>query len=534
MDNLLPIELSTNLDADLCKRRNRLSALRYGVNTATLTRAQDFSTKPDFAKGALPKTDEQKLALINDMLPEGAPKLSLDEVLLLPPMEAASNTPVRSRFLSLGSSTLRNIYTDASQGFAFMNSHRTGSVSTPSELPMGKTYAARYERYPALSAGNPGYERTVILAYMVKGIRPNGANGPSTDDMHRAIMSGTLFDVSMGLKGGDPMCDLCGRNLLDKESCGHVPGTLRNVSTDQEKNQRRRGFKNGYASYTLEDAHAGEVSGVFDGAIPGAGFSKAMSFARDGVLSASDVMEIAQAYSTLLNEGDLPMFNRDFQTAPIDAQEQGLFQRFKQFLAGDGTGPAPAPAPTPPAPTPPAPLAPPAPAQVFSTLEQVEDPRIAQFQAQLDEANRKLAEQQAETHKLVAQDSVKKFLGDAHLLPAGEPYATGLSTILANPGAPLPQYVEITLNSGAVKRLTPLELFSGVMENVPQHDLLEDHSVPEIVKSHPGAVALSGSAPVVDTAVEEAREDAKKLVESRKSQRKGKTSGPAGTQVFGG
>lgn len=251
------------------------------------------------AEGTLPASDEAALAIINSKVP-GKP-LTLDRV-YIHYLEAASDRFISDRFLYLHRSTLRNVASEASAGFAFMNSHRTGDLSTPSELPFGRAFVGRFE-----TVNDPmgmRVQRTVLGVYMLRGQRPNGANGPSTDDMSEAISGGTVFDVSMGLYGGNRICDVCNQDFYAKDGegnwlCPHVPGTHRRMSPEQIDAQKAKGVPEGLATYTLDDAHAGEVSAVYDGAIPGAGFRKALSLAKSGGLSDDDIAEVLEAYGNV-------------------------------------------------------------------------------------------------------------------------------------------------------------------------------------------------------------------------------------------
>ncbi len=299
-------------DAERCRRRRRLAAVRDGVEAAPV-RFLPFPPEPLpaprilFSAGELPETHDEEMVAINALLPANAPPLSSDEV-FIHYMEAANGNFVEDRWLFLGDRTLKNIAADAARGFAFMNSHRTGGLSSPSELPFGKTFAGRYEAY--LDKGDVRRDRSLIGFYMLQGIHPNGASGPSTDDLSRMIDGGTLFDVSMGLSGGVSICDICGNELsaCDPESgeylCRHFPGSTRRMSEEEQAAQMARGVPHGKASYTLQDARAAECSGVYDGAVPGAGFCKALALARGGDLDAAELLEARGAYKTLLSRGD--------------------------------------------------------------------------------------------------------------------------------------------------------------------------------------------------------------------------------------
>jgi len=297
-------------DPGRCAHRNRVEALRYGVNAVPLRlfrtdeqaeafKASDEAFKQDLAaSGTLPRTADACMAAINAGLPEGAPELTKDDV-YIHLTEAANSNLIADRWMFLHGSTLKNIARDGAAGVSLMNSHRTATLSTPSELPFGKTFSGRYERLPE------GGERSLVGVYMKRGIYPNGANGPSTDDLHELIAAGTLKDVSVGLwpgGEGEAVCDVCGNGLwaFDEQGdwlCRHVPGTTREMSADQQTSQKKRGVPKGCATYSLHSFSMGEISGVYDGAVPGAGFKKMFALSRTGALAGADLAAARDAYA---------------------------------------------------------------------------------------------------------------------------------------------------------------------------------------------------------------------------------------------
>src|SRR5579883_3330172 len=94
--------------------------------------------------GSLPETPEASLERINALLPQGAQPLTREDV-FLHVLEAGNGNLIPDRWMFLDGTTLRNVALEAPQGRALMNSHRTGSMCAPAELPYGKTFAARYE-----------------------------------------------------------------------------------------------------------------------------------------------------------------------------------------------------------------------------------------------------------------------------------------------------------------------------------------------------------------------------------------------------
>lgn len=326
-------------DKDKCKQRNRLAAVRDGVNAAPVRLYRQLPDPAElqneglrYAHGTLPQSVEEALDRINSTRGSDASPLTPDDIYVLY-AEAANNNFVEDRYWFLDGTTLRNIARNAADGVAFMNSHRTGGMSHPSELPFGRTFAGRYEEYKP-DANGKVVQRALVGLYMPRNVRPNGDSGPSSDDLYRMITSGTLFDVSVGLGGGMIMCDVCAREV-ESEDCNHLAGTTRNMNSDQQEAQVARGVKGGKASYTLVDATMGEVSAVYDGAVPGAGFRKALRFARQHKLNLDDLAQARQVYADLLSTGDMDM--EEVETMV----ENGIVRAFRKVFGRDDAPPPP-------------------------------------------------------------------------------------------------------------------------------------------------------------------------------------------------
>lgn len=372
--------MPTSFNSAACAQRNRLAARRDGVNAAPL---HLLRAAPDaapsallYAHGTLPATPAAAVERINALLPPDAPPLTEDAV-YLHYAEAANNNFIGDRCMFLDGTTLRNIALDAQAGIAFMNSHRTGGLSAPADLPFGKTFAGRFEQDHA------GGQRALVGFYMLRATAPNGAQGPTTDDLHAQIVGGTLADVSVGLFGGSKLCDVCGQDVSATTAtgdslCPHVPGTTREMDAPAQAAQTARGVVGGRASYTLLDAHMGEISAVYDGAVPGAGFRKALRLARSHHLTAAELLEARQTYAALTTQGDFPM---DDITEAIETafRRMGLGQR-DSARAQAPPAPLPEPMPTPPPLPPPDPQVATLTAQVQS-LEAAAAATAAQFAA---------------------------------------------------------------------------------------------------------------------------------------------------------
>jgi hypothetical protein len=330
---------ATHFDRGRCLKRNRVAALKFGIDSIPLRLADDDEDLGNLvqSRGSMPKDDDAAMRLIRALQPADATPLQRDEV-LIHYLEAGSSVFLPDRFAFIDPSTLKNVQQAATAGFAFMNSHRTGGLSSPSELPFGRTFCGRYEMYR--QADGTALHRTLLGIYMRKGEQPNGANGPTTDALSEGIRSGTIFDVSMGLASDGyarAECDVCGHEVMSYD-CNHVPGTTRGMSDEEIAMQKDRGVPGGAATYTYFDFTANEVSAVYDGAVPGAGFSKARRLARAGQLSKVELRQAAKAYRSLARKGDFRLSPKEGRgrgaTMPRLTKSQ-LIEQLARLIGGD-------------------------------------------------------------------------------------------------------------------------------------------------------------------------------------------------------
>lgn len=292
-----------------CEQRNRIASLRNlqeaagvrlsGSNGVNLFASDAPTGTLIDSTGELPKDDAEALSRIRLLQPPGAKPLEENEI-YLHYCEAANGNYISDRYMFLGSRTLSNIAKCGIAGIAFMNSHRTGGFSSESELPFGRTFCGRYEQY--LAPDGQIYERTLVGLYMLRGSKPTGESGPSTDELHRMIDGGVLKDVSVGINPGllgKRVCDVCGAEYWGGD-CPHYAGSTYQMSEQQKATQIRRGVLSGVATYTLDDWDMGELSGVYNGAVPGAGFAKAHAALTSGILPENVATELATAYAAYL------------------------------------------------------------------------------------------------------------------------------------------------------------------------------------------------------------------------------------------
>jgi hypothetical protein len=245
---------------------NRYERLKQILGMNDAGDAAAFRTSASLVTATAPElatTDEEKLKRINA---SGyvQRELKSDDV-YVHTIEAASDRFIPDRFAFLGESTLRNIAADALKGFSVITHHRSGGIFSEGQNPYGRTFAAAVDR-------KDGRTRVLVQFYMLRDHSPNGSAAPSTDDMDKGIVGGTLFDVSAGLKRGPSgrlVCDVCKLELFS--SCQHWPGTIEGLTAGEIERQKARGVPNGVATFTFDDFHAKECSFVVDGAIADAG-----------------------------------------------------------------------------------------------------------------------------------------------------------------------------------------------------------------------------------------------------------------------
>jgi hypothetical protein len=121
------------------------------------------------------------------------------------------------------------------------------------------------------------------------------------------MRAGLTRDVSVGFKGGQMMCSICGKQMFrwfrsnDKEPCWHMPGVEYDL-TDKDGNPTG---KRAVAIGQIEDAGLGEVSAVHDGATPNAGILglKARALAERGLLTRDERDRVIARYGLELPGG---------------------------------------------------------------------------------------------------------------------------------------------------------------------------------------------------------------------------------------
>lgn len=162
-------------------------------------------------------------------------------------------------------STLKNFADDAEQGIAFLRNHLT------SEDPVGASVSGSF-----VGGQGNGVARTLADFYAL--------SDPETAPYIAKLQAGVVRDLSVGFHSGEWICTICHRDMMDwmsADGCMHLLGVS---YTPRDATGHPSGDPQ-VARATIENAHLAEVSGVYDGATPGAMIGKARSLAQDGQLT---------------------------------------------------------------------------------------------------------------------------------------------------------------------------------------------------------------------------------------------------------
>jgi hypothetical protein len=207
-----------------------------------------------------------------------------------------SNNNLDFYFGRMAESTLKNFANDASAGVSFLDSHNSRN------LGYGQSLIGSFEQTGEMM-------RTVVDFYTVPGIKfSNGVTYASTDDFIRAVNTRLTRDVSVGVYGGERICDICGEDIyaFDWETwryaCPHVPGVVYPVG--------ERGEETILATFMWENGRLAEVSSVYDGATPGAAIGKAQRMIDAGAVPAALMNQLEVKYHIKAPDKQWSGFNK--------------------------------------------------------------------------------------------------------------------------------------------------------------------------------------------------------------------------------
>jgi hypothetical protein len=173
-----------------------------------------------------------------------------------------SNGRLDSHFTRMAQSTLKNFAADAAAGVSFLYSHDVTEL-------IGRSMGGQF-----VGGQGNGVARVVADFYITPGLRLGNVE---SDQIIRAIDSGTLRDVSAGFYGGEWVCSICGNDVWDWQNCRHYPGCKSEVQAEGKTEVV-------VCTADVEGARLAEESGVYKGSTPGAMIEKATRQAQEGTL----------------------------------------------------------------------------------------------------------------------------------------------------------------------------------------------------------------------------------------------------------
>lgn len=183
-----------------------------------------------------------------------------------------SNNRLDAYFTFMLPSSLRNYAAEAAAGVAFLPGHNH------QHLPIGGSLTGE------LREG--GDEQSVHADfYTLSGLRIGEID---TNGLIVGIRGGLTRDVSIGFFGGTPICQICNQHYW-RSNCPHLAGFTYEIEQGDVIRQV-------LATVGMDDAHLAEVSGVFDGATPGAMIEKVYEMARSGAIDADAVRQAQVVY----------------------------------------------------------------------------------------------------------------------------------------------------------------------------------------------------------------------------------------------
>lgn len=184
----------------------------------------------------------------------------------------------------MGPTTLKNYAAEAEAGVAFLRNHDV------SQDPVGFTFQGDFT-----GAQGDGIAHVNAMFYALE--------DPTTAPYIAKLRAGIVQDLSVGFFGGQWMCSLCNRDMqqwMGPDSCPHLLGM--SYPTLDADGKVQKDAPPQIARATIENGHLAEVSGVYDGATPGAMIGKARSLAADGQLTQRLTTAVERRYRVHLPE----------------------------------------------------------------------------------------------------------------------------------------------------------------------------------------------------------------------------------------
>jgi hypothetical protein len=134
---------------------------------------------------------------------------------------------IKSHMIKIHDNLLTKFMKDAQKGIGLLMNHNSW------QLPVGRSFDA----YKVSEIDEDNNIVNTLYGLFYIDLNRNTESGMTTNDIVKGIMSGTIFDTSIGFKANSYTCSICGNDIRDIVKCPHVPGQVYTVERDGIKKE---------------------------------------------------------------------------------------------------------------------------------------------------------------------------------------------------------------------------------------------------------------------------------------------------------
>ena len=123
---------------------------------------------------------------------------------------------VKSHLIKIHNNLLTKFMQNTKNGIGLLMNHNS------SQLPVGRSF----DSYKVTEVDESGNEYNTLYGSFYIDLNRNTESGMATNDIVKGIMSGTIFDTSVGFRASSYKCSICGNDIRDFTQCSHIPGEV--------------------------------------------------------------------------------------------------------------------------------------------------------------------------------------------------------------------------------------------------------------------------------------------------------------------
>lgn len=129
---------------------------------------------------------------------------------------------VKSHMIKVHDNLLTKFIQDTKNGIGLLMNHNSW------QLPVGRSFDA----YKVTEVDEDGNVVNTLYGSFYIDLNRNTESGMTTNDIVKGIVSGTIFDTSVGFRASSYKCSICGNDIRDFAKCSHFPGETYAVERD--------------------------------------------------------------------------------------------------------------------------------------------------------------------------------------------------------------------------------------------------------------------------------------------------------------